>query len=156
MKNQATILGIKNIRINNAGCLECCELGPTMVIYPDGVWYHYETKADVDEILERHIQNGEQVDRLLLEPGQIFPDPPDLTPLNVKVSNVREDPAGKKIMDLAVVDGGDLPTFEVGAHVDVLVDGGGRRSYAIISDTKDTSRYTVGVRRQVESRGGSA
>ena len=59
-------------------------------------------------------------------------------------------------MDLAAADGGDLPTFEVGAHVDVLVDGGGRRSYAIISDTKDTSRYTVGVRRQVESRGGSA
>ena len=156
MKIQATILGIENIRINKAGCLERCELGPTMVIYPDGVWYHYETKVDVDEILERHIQNGEQVDRLLLEPGQIFPDSPDLTPLNVKVSNVREDSAGTKIMDLAAADGGELPTFEAGAHVDVLVDGSGRRSYAIISDTKDTSRYTVGVRRQVESCSGSA
>jgi (2Fe-2S) ferredoxin len=39
-----------------------------MVIYPDGVWYHYETLADVDEILERHVIGGGRVDRLMLRP----------------------------------------------------------------------------------------
>lgn len=38
--------------------------------YPEGVWYHYDTKADVDEILERHVLKGERVERLLLQPGQ--------------------------------------------------------------------------------------
>ena len=37
-----------------------------MVIYPDGVWYKYETKADVEEILRRHVMGGKRVERLLL------------------------------------------------------------------------------------------
>jgi len=39
MKGRARQLGIENVRINNAGCLDRCELGPTVVIYPEGVWY---------------------------------------------------------------------------------------------------------------------
>ncbi|MEK9943239.1 MAG: (2Fe-2S) ferredoxin domain-containing protein, partial [Gammaproteobacteria bacterium] len=42
----------RRIRINKSGCLDRCELGPVMVIYPEGVWYHYQTKDDIDEILE--------------------------------------------------------------------------------------------------------
>lgn len=68
MKARAKELGLERVRINEAGCLDRCENGPTMVIYPDGVWYHYETLADVDEILERHVVGGERVDRLLLRP----------------------------------------------------------------------------------------
>lgn len=56
-----------NIRINQSGCLDRCELGPVMVIYPEGIWYHYRTQADVDEILERHIQGGMPVERLRLK-----------------------------------------------------------------------------------------
>ena len=41
------------MRINSSGCLDRCELGPTMVIYPEGVWYHVETREDVDEILQK-------------------------------------------------------------------------------------------------------
>jgi (2Fe-2S) ferredoxin len=37
-----------------------------MVIYPEGVWYHYETRGDVDEILQTHIVQGGRVERLLL------------------------------------------------------------------------------------------
>ena len=58
------------VRINRSGCLDRCELGPTMVIYPEGVWYTYRTREDIDEILDRHILRGERVDRLLLEPDQ--------------------------------------------------------------------------------------
>lgn len=70
MKARGKELQIKGLRVNQAGCLDRCELGPTMVIYPDGVWYHYASKADVDEILERHILKGERVARLLLQPDQ--------------------------------------------------------------------------------------
>jgi len=70
MKTRAKALKIKGVRINASGCLDRCELGPTMVIYPEGVWYHYDTEADLDEILERHLLGGERVERLMLRPGQ--------------------------------------------------------------------------------------
>jgi (2Fe-2S) ferredoxin len=68
MKARAKELGLDDVRINASGCLDRCELGPTMVIYPDGVWYHYETLADVDEILQRHVAGGRPVERLMLRP----------------------------------------------------------------------------------------
>jgi len=73
MKARAKELRLADVRINASGCLDRCELGPTMVIYPDGVWYHYETFADVDEILTRHVIGGELVMRLLLRPGDGAP-----------------------------------------------------------------------------------
>src|SRR6266436_6301640 len=54
MKVRAKELGIVDTRVNAAGCLDRCELGPTMVIYPEGVWYGYRNTADIDEILETH------------------------------------------------------------------------------------------------------
>ena len=71
MKKKAKKLGVGNVRINNAGCLDRCELGPTIVIYPEGVWYTCRTEADADEILETHIKNGGRVDRLMLHPDQV-------------------------------------------------------------------------------------
>lgn len=68
MKARAKELGLADVRINSSGCLDRCELGPMMVIYPDGVWYHYETRTDVDEILEHHVIGGEPVQRLMLRP----------------------------------------------------------------------------------------
>ncbi len=68
MKDQAKQLGLGDVRINLSGCLDRCELGPNMVIYPDGVWYHYTSRADVDEILARHVRDGGRVERLMLKP----------------------------------------------------------------------------------------
>ena len=45
MREKARELGIEGIRCNAAGCLDRCEFGPNMVIYPEGVWYHYEITA---------------------------------------------------------------------------------------------------------------
>ena len=56
----------RRIRINVSGCLNLCELGPAMVIYPEGVWYRYETDADIEEILNRHVVRGERVERLMI------------------------------------------------------------------------------------------
>lgn len=70
MKQQVKALRLPKVRVNGAKCLDRCELGPTMVIYPEGIWYHYETKADVDEIIEQHIRQGKRVERLMLQPKQ--------------------------------------------------------------------------------------
>lgn len=69
MKARAKELGAEGVRVNTAGCLDRCELGPVMVIYPEGVWYRYDDMADIDEILTRHVIGGERVDRLMLQPG---------------------------------------------------------------------------------------
>jgi len=66
MKARAKELGLADVRINNAGCLDRCELGPTMVIYPEGVWYSCKTPADIDEVLVTHVQQGGRVPRLML------------------------------------------------------------------------------------------
>ena len=67
MKARAKEMGLSGIRINAAGCLDRCELGPAVVVYPDGIWYHMKTRQDVDEILEQHLQGGTSVQRLLLK-----------------------------------------------------------------------------------------
>ena len=56
--------GKSRIRINNAGCLDRCDEGPVIVIYPEEVWYTYVDKDDVDEIIDEHLVNGRIVERL--------------------------------------------------------------------------------------------
>ncbi len=58
--------GHGNLRVNQAGCLDRCEEGPTCVVYPDGVWYTYVDEDDVDEIIESHLVNGKPVKRLMI------------------------------------------------------------------------------------------
>ena len=52
------------VRINQAGCLDRCDEGPCVVVYPEAVWYTYVDRADIDEIIEEHLQNGRVVERL--------------------------------------------------------------------------------------------
>ncbi len=59
-------MGVKRIRVNQAGCMNVCEHGPVMVIYPEGVWYKFETEEDVAEIMRSHIIHGRKVERLAL------------------------------------------------------------------------------------------
>ena len=68
MKQRAKQMGLKGIRINAAGCLDRCELGPSVVIYPEGTWYRCETRGDADEILDTDLRDGLLVDRLLMTP----------------------------------------------------------------------------------------
>jgi len=69
-KQRAKELGLSGgpggVRVNAAGCLDRCELGPVAVVYPDGVWYGVTDERDVDEILTEHLQNGRVVTRLKL------------------------------------------------------------------------------------------
>jgi len=58
------LTGKGKIRINSAGCMDRCDEGPVLVVYPDNVWYTYVDKHDVDEIIEEHLLHGRVVPRL--------------------------------------------------------------------------------------------
>jgi (2Fe-2S) ferredoxin len=74
----------KLVRANNAGCLDQCEHGVSVVIYPEQVWYGGVTLADVDEIVDRHIIGGEIVQRLLMPDQPHLQNVERLIPLTVK------------------------------------------------------------------------
>ena len=70
MCRRTMALGLREIRINHAGCLNRCEMGPVMVIYPEGIWYTFSNEEDIDEIVRSHIMRGKVVERLQLTPDQ--------------------------------------------------------------------------------------
>jgi (2Fe-2S) ferredoxin len=64
-KDRVKKLGLDGkVRVNKAGCLDRCDEGPCVVVYPEGVWYTYVDEHDVDEIVESHLVRGEVVERL--------------------------------------------------------------------------------------------
>ena len=66
-KKELAARGLKNsVRANKAGCLDQCEHGPTVVVYPEAVWYGGVKPEDVTEIVESHIINQTPVARLRL------------------------------------------------------------------------------------------
>jgi (2Fe-2S) ferredoxin len=56
--------GKGKVRVNKAGCLDRCNEGPCVVVYPEGVWYTYVDEHDLDEIIDSHLVRGEPVQRL--------------------------------------------------------------------------------------------
>jgi (2Fe-2S) ferredoxin len=67
LKAEIARRGLKGlVRANASGCLDACAYGPTVVVYPEGIWYGGVTPADVPEIVERHLVGGEPVERLRL------------------------------------------------------------------------------------------
>ncbi|MFZ1945084.1 MAG: (2Fe-2S) ferredoxin domain-containing protein [Acidobacteriaceae bacterium] len=71
-KQAVDAAGLKgSVRVNKAGCLDQCEHGPTVVVYPEAVWYGHVAEADVDEIVASHLLAGCPVERLRLADGCI-------------------------------------------------------------------------------------
>src|SRR3569833_740332 len=68
MKARAKELGLDDMRINQSGCLDRCELGHTMVIYTEGVWYSYHSIEDAEDTSHRLPIMGERVQRLMPQP----------------------------------------------------------------------------------------
>lgn len=58
------LAGRDKVRINQAGCLDRCDEGPVLVIYPEAVWYTYVDRDDIDEIINEHLVHGRIVGRL--------------------------------------------------------------------------------------------
>jgi (2Fe-2S) ferredoxin len=70
LKQELSKAGLgKEVRAQKAGCLDSCEFGPAMVVYPDNVWYGNVQATDIPEIIQSHIVNGTPVERLKI-PGK--------------------------------------------------------------------------------------
>jgi (2Fe-2S) ferredoxin len=66
-KDEIRAAGLGNsVRANKSGCLDQCEHGPTVVVYPDAVWYGFVQPGDVKEIVQQHLVGGHPVERLIL------------------------------------------------------------------------------------------
>ncbi len=67
LKDRARAAGLgSRVRINKAGCLDQCEHGPVVVVYPEVVWYGFVTPGDVDQIVSEHLVGRRPVERLRL------------------------------------------------------------------------------------------
>ncbi len=57
---------LESVKLNTSSCLGPCRAGPTLVVYPDAIWYGGVTPADVAEIVRSHLVDGVPVERLVL------------------------------------------------------------------------------------------
>ncbi|MEW8072453.1 MAG: (2Fe-2S) ferredoxin domain-containing protein [Candidatus Thiodiazotropha sp.] len=70
MKGRVKAMGLAGpggVRVNTAGCLDRCDKGPVLVVYPAAVWYTFVDREDLDEILQSHLIEGKLVERLLVD-----------------------------------------------------------------------------------------
>jgi (2Fe-2S) ferredoxin len=67
MKARAKELGLARVRINTSQCLDRCELGPCIVVYPEGIWYRVDSPEAVDLVLEKHLREGGRAGELMLD-----------------------------------------------------------------------------------------
>ncbi len=78
MKARAKELGLagesQRFRFQAAGCLDRCELGPVLVLYPEGIWYGIHSTDDIDAILTEHVRDGVPVQRLILKREDRLPE----------------------------------------------------------------------------------
>lgn len=56
-----------DVMVNTCDSIELCDIGPNIVVYPDGIIYSHVTTADLPDII-RHLEGGEVVERLVLSP----------------------------------------------------------------------------------------
>ena len=54
------------VMVNKSSCLKHCSRGITVAVQPDNVWYAQVTLADLDEICERHLEEGQPLERLFM------------------------------------------------------------------------------------------
>lgn len=53
------------VLVAKCGSVGFCQIGPAVLVYPDGVWYYGVTPEDVPEIVDGHILGGKPVERLM-------------------------------------------------------------------------------------------
>ena len=65
MEKAINEVGIQNeVDVITTGCMGTCELGPIMIVYPDGVFYQKVKPEDAEEIVREHLLKGRVVKRL--------------------------------------------------------------------------------------------
>jgi (2Fe-2S) ferredoxin len=66
-KEKVKALGIASkgqVRVSSSGCMDRCAEGPVIAVYPEGTWYTYANRDDIDEIIDKHLCHGQVVERL--------------------------------------------------------------------------------------------
>jgi (2Fe-2S) ferredoxin len=67
-KRQLTERGLKGtVRAQRSGCLDACEFGPSMVIYPEGTYYGHVKPEDITRIIDEHVMNNRVIEELELK-----------------------------------------------------------------------------------------
>ncbi len=66
-KKELEAQNVSGARANGAGCLDACERGMAVVVYPDAVWYGPVSADDVKEIVTSHVVGGVPVERLVMK-----------------------------------------------------------------------------------------
>ena len=66
VKRRAKALGLPRIRVNSAGCLDRCEFGPVIVVYPQGTWYRIRNVEEADIFLAKQLIEHVQATELML------------------------------------------------------------------------------------------
>jgi vanillate O-demethylase ferredoxin subunit len=79
-----------------------------------------------------------------------------MTQLTVTVVRKQDEAEGIASFELARADGGALPAFSAGSHIDVVLPNGLTRQYSLCNDANENHRYRIAVLRDAASRGGSA
>lgn len=65
---------LAEIRPNSCGCLDACEYGPVVLIYPEQVWYGNVKEEDIDEIINENLLNNRIIDRLTIKDSRFNKD----------------------------------------------------------------------------------
>ena len=76
--------------------------------------------------------------------------------MKVRIHSITYGADDVLIYDIRSADGKQLPSFEAGAHIDVIIPGGIVRSYSLANNPSDRHRYVIGVKREAQGGGGSA
>ncbi len=74
-KKRLKELGLNGtVRANSAGCLDACEYGVTVLVYPEQIWYGGVKPEDVEEIIQSHIIQNKPVERLFIKDKRFHKD----------------------------------------------------------------------------------
>ena len=66
MRRQLKQLGVeRDVRVTRTGCMGRCGEGPTLVVYPDGIWYRGVQESDVAELVHEHLRGDRIIARLV-------------------------------------------------------------------------------------------
>jgi len=82
-KRVKTEPAMDGVWVNRSGSVGGCTVGPMVVIYPEGVWYHSVTVDKVDELIRRHFANGEVIEEWRFHQTENCPLPGRADPCGV-------------------------------------------------------------------------
>lgn len=69
LQKRGLLRGRSGVHAAQTGCLSLCNLGPTMVVYPEGIWYCGLNAEAIDRIVDEHFVGGRVVEEYTREPG---------------------------------------------------------------------------------------